>query len=441
MAHPTVAALCEPIAEDNPCGPDLYEADDPEFMHFMAHGEGLLPTSFFKAQEGSEEEITRPFDPSTVDFKTAFAAAAPYLRQTHDVRLLTLLAKFCVLSRDLAGFAAYLEALAKLTAEQWEGVHPRGEGGDFALRLAALQSLDDTVTVVLPLQHMPLVKPARGAPIAMRAQLIATGELAARANEEQPDAATIERSLKECEIDHLVDGRAAIRRAAEALTAIRAATIEHAGHAEAAKFERLEPLVGKIAAFLNDAIARRDPSLAENGDAVAMPEAAGGADAAAPAGDIRNLREVAAALGAVEAYFSHHEPSNPALLLVRQATQLVGKSFVEAMNVLVPGFVDQARVSIGRTEMFDVPLQSLAAFSVANGAGEGGAEIAPMVADTRAQATGLMAQVVAFYTRGEPSSPVPFLVERARALVGRDFLSILKDILPENTLRNPRAGN
>jgi hypothetical protein len=42
------------------------------------------------------------------------------------------------------------------------------------------------------------------------------------------------------------------------------------------------------------------------------------------------------ALGSVASYFSRNEPSNPALLLVRQALQLTGKSFLEVMLTLVP---------------------------------------------------------------------------------------------------------
>ena len=43
-----------------------------------------------------------------------------------------------------------------------------------------------------------------------------------------------------------------------------------------------------------------------------------------------------AALAAVDHYFCSVEPSNPALLLVRQAQQLIGKSFLEVMQILIP---------------------------------------------------------------------------------------------------------
>jgi type VI secretion system protein ImpA len=146
------------------------------------------------------------------------------------------------------------------------------------------------------------------------------------------------------------------------------------------------------------------------------------------------------ALAALDSYFARNEPSNPALLLVRQAQQLVGKSFLDAMRVLAPSFVDQAAVQIGRSDSFSLPLDRLSEFAMVDeSALYEGPEPEPMTVSSRPEAIGLMAAVIGFYARVEPSSPVPFLLERARALAGRDFLAILKDILPADTLRNPHG--
>ncbi|MGD1881944.1 MAG: type VI secretion system protein TssA [Paracoccaceae bacterium] len=40
-------------------------------------------------------------------------------------------------------------------------------------------------------------------------------------------------------------------------------------------------------------------------------------------------------------------------------------------------------------------------------------------------------RIIAYYKRSEPSSPVPILLERAKRLVGADFLEIVKDMAPE----------
>jgi type VI secretion system protein ImpA len=41
-----------------------------------------------------------------------------------------------------------------------------------------------------------------------------------------------------------------------------------------------------------------------------------------------------------------------------------------------------------------------------------------------------MQNVAAFYRSAEPSSPIPLLLERAAGMADRDFLSLLKDMLP-----------
>ncbi|MGH8444674.1 MAG: type VI secretion system protein TssA, partial [Solimonas sp.] len=39
-------------------------------------------------------------------------------------------------------------------------------------------------------------------------------------------------------------------------------------------------------------------------------------------------------------------------------------------------------------------------------------------------------EICAYYIRHEPSSPVPLLLERAKRLVGKDFLAIVEDLAP-----------
>ncbi len=50
---------------------------------------------------------------------------------------------------------------------------------------------------------------------------------------------------------------------------------------------------------------------------------------------------------------------------------------------------------------------------------------------TRADAVRLLELVVRYYQRYEPSSPLPLLIERARALAEKDFLDILRELAPD----------
>ena len=40
-------------------------------------------------------------------------------------------------------------------------------------------------------------------------------------------------------------------------------------------------------------------------------------------------------------------------------------------------------------------------------------------------------RIIAYYARSEPSSPVPMLLERAKRMVGADFLTIIKEMAPD----------
>ena len=60
-------------------------------------------------------------------------------------------------------------------------------------------------------------------------------------------------------------------------------------------------------------------------------------------------------------------------------------------------------------------------------------------ANSRGQALALLDAVAAFLRAEEPSSPVPWLIERARALAERDFLTILRAVLPPGALHEPES--
>jgi type VI secretion system protein ImpA len=485
MAGVELESLTTPVSATEPCGPDLDLEGDPDFLNFMAKAEGLLPASYFSARDG------KPFDRNTIDFAAEFEAAKPLFERTRDLRLLATLAKLHILNRDLSAFAACVAAVGALLDSQWENVHPRGEGDDYAMRMAALESLDDLPTVVHPLQFVPLVNHRRFGVITYRSYMTATGEARPREDEEQPpDAATVDKALMESDLPATVG----LLRQFEALQAglgrIRSVSIERAGFGQAVNLEKASQTVAKITALLGGVVTKRDPSLAP----AVQTEAAAETSAAAPAGQIASTEEAAAALAAAAAYFNRMEPSNPALLLVRQAQQLVGRSFADVIRILVPGYADQAVIAVGTQHVFDLPVERLSALEAeASGVGEPEPfpepipEEAPAAADeppaadaaaegataelpsdgfaesageqaaaveagsgnpgennpprqrpraaTRQQAFALLDQVAAYYRVTEPTSPIPVLVERARALAARDFMSLLKDFLPESALR------
>ncbi|MGY4442615.1 putative component of type VI protein secretion system [Bradyrhizobium sp. LM2.3] len=198
--------------------------------------------------------------------------------------------------------------------------------------------------------------------------------------------------------------------------------------------DRLSGLVNGMAAWLAGLVALRDPAAI-----AATAEDAGSVDTQVSldtTGMLASSAQASAALGAAAAYFARMEPSNPALLLVRQAQEMVGKSFIEVMRMLVPSHVESAAINIGRDKVFDLPIERMAelAISLSSTTDESAQDIVFSV-ENRAQALGLLTKVASFFRTAEPSSPIPFLVDRARDLAQRDFLSLLNDVLPEGALK------
>jgi len=64
---------------------------------------------------------------------------------------------------------------------------------------------------------------------------------------------------------------------------------------------------------------------------------------------------------------------------------------------------------------------------------EGGGGGKPVSGDIRSRedAVRMMDKISEYFRRNEPSSPVPFLLNRAKGLVAKDFMEILKDLTPD----------
>jgi type VI secretion system protein ImpA len=436
------SAVKAPLSDELVCGPDLEADGDDEFLNYVAAAEGRLPASFFA------------FSRESIDLKSELETISGLLARTRDIRLLALAAKLSILSGDLVGFADAVEAIGHFLAHHWAEVHPRGSDGDFALRRVQIESLDEMPSVALPLQYAPLVRDRRHGVICLRSHLIATGEVQPREGEAVLDAAAIhEALLKSEDLDGLKSRYDAVCRLDQALKAIPERYMEETGYNESLAFERLPILVHKIRDLIEGPLGERDPAATMPVPESAAPaagsagvssdggaEAPGGATPAEAGVHIRleSLDEAVSALKVAESYFAGREPSNPCILLIRQAQQLVGKSFIEAMQLLVPGRMETATVQLGGSQALAIPINQLGLFAADNGAageaGNGaGSEPKVFSAGSRLEAVDLIAAAERYFVEFEPSSPVPLLLARARTYVNRDFFSLLNEFAPPPT--------
>jgi type VI secretion system protein ImpA len=421
-------------------GPDLDAEGDADYLNFFAQIEGILPTSFFSAEDG------KPFDQSSIDIPGHLDGLKRLQERSRDLRLVAVEARLAVLNRDIAGFTAAVSTIAEWLENSWDTVHPGAQD----VRQSTVGTLD-LPTVVFPLQYSPLFEARRIGAVTFRRWLIATGEVKPREGEAEQSASAITQAIAEADTAVLAAAQAQIVRLDDALNRIRNT---FAAHGSSVDLPNLAALLGKMRAFIGCGAPTSDTSPAADGDASpdGMRETPVLADACPPPA---SLADAASALGVIADYYSRREPSSPILPLVRQARELVGKSFVEVMAVLMPSQVDKAAFRIGTDQVFELPVGRLSSFSaVAPDESSTVVSDAPIDAapadehprprysvDSRAKAIALLDAVQRYFRIAEPSSPVPMLCERARGLAERDFMSVLRDVLPKAALRNVNADD
>jgi type VI secretion system protein ImpA len=433
-----VVGILADVSSTQPCGVNLDDEGDVPFMTFLANAEGILPTSYFA------------FDRSSVDMSALIQSASSFLAQSRDMRLLVMLAKLSILNRDLERCAYHLVALARLCDEKWSSLHPQAIDGDHSYRISILQSLDDPPTMTLPLQHAPLMRHERLGPISYRAHLLSSGKAAPRhiqsedgdqKEESYPDLAALDRALGEINLGELIRARDSLLAINCALGILRAASVAKVGHSNAVRFDNLDSLSRDMAHWLDGYILNRDPTRAalsassfdDSALIISTPATPDQNQAdASMLTPVASLEDCAAALTALDRYFCRREPSNPALLLLRQAYQLLGKSYLDALRVIAPNLTDQARIALGRIDGFALQLERLSDFADIETFDSASADKYDVT--NRTDAVALIGMIIAYHARAEPSSVVPLLLERARKMCGQDFITILKELLPIDTM-------
>jgi type VI secretion system protein ImpA len=420
MTGRLAAALCEPIEDDAPCGPDLDLAYDPEYSLFVARADGIVPQKFFE------------FVRTDHDLAKECRTIETLLGRTRDLRLLILLAKFRILNRELGGFVEALAAMAALMRAHWNEVHPAADEGDFGLRIVVVESLDDMASVVMPLVHVPLTTSRRSGPVHYRAVQIAQGEATAQEGEATLDMSAIEAAFNDGELPQIVENRDLVVAALTALAEMDESVDEHGAGSLA--LGKVKPILVKMRTMLDGVIVRRDPSAV-----VSEPSTDGSPSESAPATGSLPLDDPGAvrrALLGAELYFQKNEPSSPALLLVAQARHLVGKSLAESVQLLVPDHSEKAVINVGGRLVFELPIERLATLLDGQDAAEATEDAHPPVPASRREALDILLQVANHVRIREPSSAIPLLCERARSLAERDFMSLLREMLPNGAFRN-----
>ena len=424
--------LLEPISDDQPCGPDLENEGDDDFIDYYYEAMARIPERFIDSATG---EV---FDRKTLDLDGEVKQIGALLQRTVDIRLLVLEAKFQALAGKLFGFADCIAIIAKLLQERWADVHPQVADGNVTERKNQLELLDDLSSVVMPLEYATLVRDLRLDAITFRRYRVASGAKPPRADEKPGDAGSILSAMRSA------DNAEAVAKAHEALLTVQSGLKTIGTCCKTAESNAFAPTLGKLVDLvdeLTEFVGAARPDLGDDetpaeDDAPAEGEATadGAAPAAAPAptGAVTSHAAASAALLCVEAYYARTEPSAPGLLLIRQARHLIGKPLTEALDTLLPSVADYAVIDFGSETGFKMDIYKLR--ELAGNTYDVDAlpaeepEIPEYKARTRSEAVGLITAVESFFRQVEPSSPVPVLLFKAKNYMNRDFSAILTEL-------------
>ena len=410
------AVYAKEVSPGAGCGPDLYDTE-PAFAALMDSCEEMLPERF------------SDFDRSEVDFTDLFKQMDGFLKQSRDLRLLVLIAQFSLLSGQIHPFANVVRTIRQLIDTYWQDVHPQDADFGHMERMGALEALSNRPTVFLPLESASLFKTKRTGPISYRAIQIASGAITPREDEHtislgSLDAALTSGEIEQDVIDEVLQDLTDLPLELEAIAAISSAKLKESdAKATPPNYEKLISLVRDISRELTSRLGLLAPEAEAVADAeeAAAPAAAGSTSAT----DVQNAAQAKLLLDAIEEYFATREPSHPALFLVREAGGLVGKSYLDALRVLMPRRFDDVTWLLG-TSGLQLSNDRLIDLNEGEEAdwGEIG-DFGVMVIDNRAEAMRQIGAVKSYYLTNEPTSPIPLLLEEAQSMGSGSFTGLL----------------
>lgn len=331
MALIDVDALLAPVAEGNPCGPDLEY--DSAFLALEEAARG-------KAEQQFGDTIIPAEDP---DWRKVQNLSQELATRTRDVRVAVHLLRASTRLQGLLAAAEGLRLIEGLLSQHWDQVHPLLDADDHndpTMRLNALAPLVDGAGFLTDIRKAPLLVGRGG--ITGRDFELASGKAQPFDGESVIPMAGIAQALRDAEAQQ-AGLLATLSGLADTVTAIDSVINERAS-TSGPEFRPLRVLLQTI----SDAAKQVAGGAADQAAAEAEAGAEGGAASggaqfavAAPAGVLRNREDAIQALDKVCQWLELNEPSNPAPLLIRRAQRLMSKNFLDIIRDLVPDGIDQ----------------------------------------------------------------------------------------------------
>ena len=350
MSAIDVAALLEPISDENPCGEDLEY--DPIFLEMDLAAVG-------KEEQEVGDSVIEAEEPDWADLREK---SLEVLKRSKDLRAALHLALASLKIDGFAGFAPALELIAGYLDRHWEGVHPRldpDDDNDPTTRVNIITALADQATMLHNIRRTALTNSKALGRISLRGIALARGEisLSDEDGEGAPDLATVQGAFQDSEGEWLEETAEAIKLAASMAETIESTLSDWVGAANSADLSNLQKALSEA----GGALASYTGGAAEGGAGAESPAGEAASGAAGPVaggavsvpGSINSANDVIRTLDKICEYYQRYEPSSPIPILLMRARRLVSQDFMTIMKDIAPDGVSQAELvgGIGNEDM------------------------------------------------------------------------------------------
>jgi type VI secretion system protein ImpA len=339
-----VEKLLQPLSDEAPCGEDL--SYDPGLQELDVLVQGKPETQFSAAEEPNWKQIRD--------------RCLELFDRTKDLRPSLYLCLALIPLEGIKGFGQGLAVMRGLLEKYWEPLYPRldpEENNDPTERVNLIASMaipagtfGDTMRFIDRLRGAPLCRSAQLGSINLAQILAAQGPKAAAPAEGEeegaakagPNLSLIEAAFRATDAETLQGYRDALKAAIADAQGIDDTLTTNAGVANSADLERLHATLRDMEKAMqtfapaSDADAAAAAADSIGGEGAAAQAAAGGVAGVRAPGSIGSREDVKRSLDAICDFYAKAEPSSPVPALLRHAQKLVGKEFMEILQLLSP---------------------------------------------------------------------------------------------------------
>jgi len=343
MSTIDIDALLEPVADEQPCGPNLEY--DPAFV-------ALEQEALGKPEVQYGDTITPAVPP---DWKSVRRMAAELLERSRDLRLAAHMVRANLALHGIPGLADGVQLVERLLEQRWDSVHPELDPDDDldpTLRINSLAVMADSTTLIRELRDATLLRLPGLGPLSLKLIEIANGEVAPGEDQEKIAVSSIENAIADVDADELARVVQTLERALDAAVNIELTLVRQVGSSQALNLDALTRPLRKAFDFLRRQQGGGDAGVAADGDGTDAGARAGDEAAARGArpgisGEIASRDDVLRMLDKLVQYYSRYEPSSPIPILLERAKRLVPMSFFEIMQDMAPDGLAQLKVIRG----------------------------------------------------------------------------------------------